>query len=105
TIVAIFVAYAVVRLLTVVEITPGGVGEVEVAYAAALSFVAVDGNDDAIVAGVLLFRLVTYVLPIAVGAGCYVFWQRKRSWRRAPPPEPIEAVAVVAAVADTRPPA
>ena len=40
-----------------------------------------------VVAGVLLFRLLTYILPIVVGAGTYVFWRRNRSWRDSAPPQ------------------
>ena len=36
------------------------------------------------VIGVLVFRVLTYVLPIPFGVLTYVFWQRNRSWRRAP---------------------
>ena len=61
TIAGAFAAYSVVRLVTVVEITPGGVGVVEVAYTAALSYVTTGDYHAAIVAGVLLFRLVTYI--------------------------------------------
>ena len=73
-----------VRLATVIEITPGGVGVVEVAYIAALTYVAGDGWDAEITAGVLLFRFVTYVAPIPVGAVCYVIWRRMTRWRREP---------------------
>jgi len=33
---------------------------------------------------VLIFRALTYVLPIPVGLVTYVIWQRKKSWRREP---------------------
>jgi uncharacterized membrane protein YbhN (UPF0104 family) len=33
---------------------------------------------------VLIFRALTFVLPIPIGLGTYVFWRRNRSWRRAP---------------------
>ena len=32
----------------------------------------------------LIFRALTYVLPIPIGLGTYVFWRRNHSWRRAP---------------------
>jgi len=35
---------------------------------------------------VLMFRLLTYVLPILVGGCTYIVWQRKRSWRDSAPP-------------------
>ena len=100
TIAGAFAAYSVVRLVTVVEITPGGVGVVEVAYTAALSYVTTGDYHAAIVAGVLLFRLVTYIAPIPAGAVCYVFWRRKRSWRADAIGEEEGDVAVVAAFVD-----
>ena len=38
----------------------------------------------AVAAAVLIFRALTYVLPIPIGLVTYVFWQRNQSWRRAP---------------------
>ena len=42
--------------------------------------------DDSIVVAtaVLVFRALTYVLPIPIGLGTYVFWRHNRSWRREP---------------------
>ena len=100
----VFAAYAVVRLVTVVEITPGGVGVVEVAYIAALSYVTGDAYHAEIVAGVLLFRVVTYIAPIASGAICYVIWRRKRSWRVDVAADEAEDLEVVSAFVDERPP-
>jgi uncharacterized protein (TIRG00374 family) len=101
----VFAAYSVVRLATVIEITPGGVGVVEVAYIAALTYIAGDGWDAEITAGVLLFRFVTYVAPIPVGAVCYVIWRRRGSWRREPRhAEEATPLAVVSALVDERVP-
>lgn len=79
----ILVAYAIVRLLTVIQITPGGVGVTEFAYAAVLEALAGAGTDvdSAIVAGTLLFRGFTYVAPIIVGIPCYLVWRMKKRWR------------------------
>ena len=39
----------------------------------------------------LLFRLLTYVLPILLGTVTYVVWRRRRSWRtESAPPLPAE---------------
>ena len=44
-------------------------------------------NEDAqVVAAVLMFRLLTYVLPILVGGCSYIVWQCKRSWHNSAPP-------------------
>jgi uncharacterized protein (TIRG00374 family) len=74
--------YSVGRLSTVIQVTPGGVGVVEVAYTAV--YVAFLGEDATpqIVTGVLLYRLLTYLLPIIVGGGCYVVWRRMQARQR-----------------------
>ena len=49
-----------------------------------------------IMAGVLMFRALTYGAQIPLGVITYVIWQRKRSWRKpVPAPEP-ELVAAAA---------
>jgi uncharacterized membrane protein YbhN (UPF0104 family) len=74
------VVFAFARLLTAVPFTPGGLGIIEFALIAGLS--AAGGDRPAVAAGVLVFRVLTYVLPIPLGVLTYVFWQRNRSWRR-----------------------
>jgi len=96
----VFAGYTFVRLLTIVNITPGGVGVAEALYIAVLTYLANDEIDDAVVvAGVLIFRAATYALPIALGAGTYVTWRLKKSWR-AEPPASGGADSVVAAAVD-----
>ncbi|MGD2051054.1 MAG: YbhN family protein [Acidimicrobiia bacterium] len=80
--VRVLAAFAFVRLISALPVTPGGLGVVELGYAAALS-IGVDAATRAqIVAAVLVFRFITYALPIPLGASAYLFWRRKRSWRR-----------------------
>lgn len=67
--------YTVGRLSTVVQITPGGVGVVEVAYTAAFVAVTSPQYQTTITAGVLIYRGLTYLLPIVVGAFCYLGWR------------------------------
>jgi uncharacterized membrane protein YbhN (UPF0104 family) len=45
-----------------------------------------------VAAAVLVFRALTYVLPIPAGLGCYVYWRRNRSWRREPGTAPRTAL-------------
>jgi len=91
----VLAAFAFGRLLTAVPITPGGLGVIELGYVAALS-VGVDAVTRAqIVAAVLVFRALTFLPPILIGAACYVFWRRRSSWRHpigsrpSAKPEPI----------------
>jgi uncharacterized protein (TIRG00374 family) len=74
--------FAFARLLTAVPFTPGGLGVIEVAMISGLA--AAGGDRAAVAAGVLVFRVLTYVLPIPLGVLTYVFWQRNKSWRRPP---------------------
>jgi putative heme transporter len=80
----VLAVFAFARLLTAIPLTPGGVGVVELALIAGLS--SSGGEDAQVVAAVLMFRLLTYVLPILVGGCSYIVWQRKRSWRNSAPP-------------------
>jgi uncharacterized protein (TIRG00374 family) len=63
---------AVERLLTLITITPGGAGVVEVGTAAAL--VALGGDPVAVTAGLVLFRGFTYLLEIPVGGVTLAVW-------------------------------
>jgi putative heme transporter len=74
--------FAFSRLLTAVPFTPGGLGIIELAMITGLA--AAGGPRAAVAAGVLVYRALTYVLPIPIGIGTYVFWRTNRSWRRAP---------------------
>jgi len=83
--------FAFARLVTAIPITPGGAGIVELALITGLT--AAGGDNAQVVAAVLLFRLLTFVLPIAIGAGTYLFWRRNRSWRDSAPPLPAWVTA------------
>ena len=81
--------FAFARLLSAAPITPGGVGFVELAligglYAAGHTHtdVPLDVFKAQVTAAALLYRLLTYGIQIPLGAGTYVIWQRKKSWRR-----------------------
>lgn len=73
--------------------TPGGVGLIEVGLSAAL--IAAGVNDASAVAGVVIYRTATFVMPILIGTVLYVVWRR---WTPAPPPN-------VAPDRDSAPPA
>ena len=79
--VRVLAAFAFVRLISALPITPGGLGVVELGYTAALAIGVDDELRAQIVAAVLLFRFITYFLPIPFGAASYVFWRRNKSWR------------------------
>jgi uncharacterized protein (TIRG00374 family) len=74
--------FAFARLLTAIPFTPGGLGVIELALITGLA--AAGGARAEVAAAVLIFRALTYVLPIPIGLATYVFWRRNHSWRRAP---------------------
>jgi putative heme transporter len=78
----VLAVFAFARLLTAIPFTPGGLGVVELALITGLS--AAGGARSAVAAGVLIYRALTFVLPIPLGLATYIFWRRNKSWRRAP---------------------
>lgn len=79
-IVPVFAAFAVGRALTLVAVTPGGVGFSETGSAALL--VALGVAPTLAASGVLVFSLLTWALEIPVGGACgLVWWHRSRRIR------------------------
>jgi uncharacterized membrane protein YbhN (UPF0104 family) len=74
-VVAVFAGFAFGRLLTLVVLTPGGVGIAETGMAALL--VALGGDPATVAAATLLFSALTVALEIPVGGVCGLLW-----WRR-----------------------
>lgn len=79
--IAVLAAFAFVRLISAVPLTPGGVGVVELGYAAVMTIGLDDITSAQVVAAVLVFRAVTYLLPIPLGLISYVTWRGNRSWK------------------------
>jgi uncharacterized protein (TIRG00374 family) len=75
-------AFALVRLLSALPITPGGLGVVELGLVGAL--VLAGGGRPEVVAAVLVFRALTFLLPIPIGAVTYQIWRRAEGRRAAP---------------------
>jgi putative heme transporter len=67
-------AFALVRLLSAFPVTPGGLGVVELGLAGAL--VLAGGQEAEVVAAVLVFRVLTFVLPIPIGGVTWWLWRR-----------------------------
>ena len=68
-------AFAFVRLLTVLPITPGGLGITELGLVGTMAASAGHGSAGQVTAAVLLYRAVTYLPPIPLGAAAYLTWQ------------------------------
>jgi uncharacterized membrane protein YbhN (UPF0104 family) len=71
------------------------VGIIELALIASLTDAG--GADAAVVASVLIYRLLTYVVPIIFGGITYIYWRRNRSWRDTAPPMPAELAPAASA--------
>jgi uncharacterized protein (TIRG00374 family) len=69
-------AWGLIRLLTAVPITPGGLGVVELGLSAAL--VGFGGQDARVVAAVLIYRALTFLPPVVLGAILGLRWRRHR---------------------------
>jgi putative heme transporter len=67
--------YSIGRLLTIVPITPGAVGVAEVVYTAVYVSVLGEQSQDTVVAGVLVYRALTWGLPLVTGAIAYCAWR------------------------------
>ena len=68
-------AFAFVRLLTVLPITPGGLGITELGLIAILAAGAGHRASAQVTAAVLLYRAVTYLPPIPLGAIACLAWR------------------------------
>jgi uncharacterized protein (TIRG00374 family) len=80
----VLAAFSLVRLVTAVPLTPGGLGVFELVLTGAL--VAAGTGHAQAVAAVLVYRFLTFLVPIPLGVACYAVWRRNRSWRRRPDP-------------------
>lgn len=67
-----FGAFAFTRLISAIPITPGAVGVAEASYTGLM--VAAGGSKPEVVAGVLLFRALTWLMPVVLGLPVYAAW-------------------------------
>jgi uncharacterized membrane protein YbhN (UPF0104 family) len=79
---AVFAAFAFVRLVSAIPVTPGGLGLVELGLTAALGAGLPEQTRNQVAAAVLLYRALTWLLPVPLGVGCWLFWRTNRSWRQ-----------------------
>ena len=71
----VLAVFAFARLATAVPITPGGAGVVEAVLITGL--VAAGGSKPEVVAAVLVYRALTWGLPVLVGVGCLLWWRKQ----------------------------
>jgi uncharacterized protein (TIRG00374 family) len=80
-----FAVFAFARMASALPITPGGLGVTDLVYVSGLSAAGTASHAE-LVAAVLIFRALTYVAEIPLGAVTYVVWRANKSWRRDTPP-------------------
>jgi len=79
----LLLAFSLGRLLVIIPVSPGGLGLVDLGFIGLVSLGWGAGADaDLISAGVLLYRALSFLPPILIGLGSWVFWRVNRSWRR-----------------------
>jgi uncharacterized protein (TIRG00374 family) len=71
----VLAVFAFARLATAIPITPGGAGVVEAVLITGLS--AAGGDPAEVVAAVLVYRALTWGLPVLVGVVCLLWWRRQ----------------------------
>ena len=81
-----FAAWALVRLLGSVPITPGGIGIIELGLTGAL--VAFGGGNAEVVAAVLVFRALTMLPTLALGLIAAFTWRRQHPDLAVDTPDP-----------------
>jgi uncharacterized protein (TIRG00374 family) len=88
----VLAVFAFARLATAIPLTPGGAGFVEAVLIGGL--VAAGGVRPQVAAAVLVYRALTWLLPIPVGIGTYLWWRRRSlvaAGTEAPTPVGVEA--------------
>lgn len=73
-------AFSFVRLASALPVTPGGLGIIELGLLALLTSGLAEGPTAEVAAAILLFRFVTFVVPVAIGGIAYLVWRHKTSW-------------------------
>ncbi|MCJ7781895.1 MAG: flippase-like domain-containing protein [Acidimicrobiia bacterium] len=73
----IFIVWVIVLMITAIPITPGGIGIAEMAYIYFFSQMIGDQYADLIAAGVILFRLAQWFMPIPIGWVSVGLWRRQ----------------------------
>jgi putative heme transporter len=71
----VLAVFAFARLATAIPFTPGGAGVVEAVLITGLT--AAGGDKPQVVAAVLVYRALTWGLPILVGVACLLWWRKQ----------------------------
>jgi putative heme transporter len=77
----VYVAYASAALVALVIPVPGGIGVVEATLLAILGLDQTAEVQSQILSAIVAYRFATWLLPIPIGAGTYLFWRYNKAWR------------------------
>lgn len=77
-----FSAFAIVRLVTTIPITPGGVGITQLGLVGMLAAGTPEGTEPEIAAAVMVYTALTYLITFPLGIICYLVWRGERNWRK-----------------------
>jgi putative heme transporter len=82
----VVLAFSLGRFLVMLPVSPGGLGLVDLGWLGLLTlgWQATSGQPvdaDAIAAGTLLFRALSFLPPIPIGMVSWIFWRINQSWR------------------------
>ena len=91
-----FAAFAFVGLLTALPITPGGAGITELGLVGFLTASAGPSAGAQVTAAVLLYRAVTYLPPIPLGAAACLLWRHAPALIHTSPPDADPAIPYAA---------
>ena len=83
----IFVVWAIVLLITMIPITPGGIGIAELFYIYFFAQITGEEWSSIVAAGVMLYRVFQWALPIPIGWGFTLHWRSRV--RRGDLPDPF----------------
>jgi uncharacterized protein (TIRG00374 family) len=73
----VLAAFAIIRLLSAIPITPGGLGVAELGLVGLIASGMAEPGVERVAAAVLLFRFFTYLLPTIVGGVVAIGWHRR----------------------------
>lgn len=90
----VLIAYGLVRLVVALTPVPGGIGVTELGLAVLL--VRFGGPETVVLAAVLTYRVLTFVLPVLIGGICLVAWRREQRHEAAGRPGPARSPDVTA---------
>lgn len=83
----ILIAFGVVRLVAALTPIPGGIGVTEIGLLTLL--LGFGGPEPAVVAAVLTYRAITFLLPLATGGACLAVWRWRDRERTNSSPRPV----------------